>query len=77
MGSDGETITVSFIANYEVDPTEVEPVEGDSEFRGELRGGVVPGSGRVQEVVGVDEESLDRLRWRVKNPSGGCDDEHE
>lgn len=75
MGSDCETITVSFITNHEVDPSEVEVVEDNDGFRDQLVGAVVPETAQVQEVLGTDDDSLDRHRKRIKEAVG--DAEHE
>jgi hypothetical protein len=61
-----ETVTVSFIANVEVDPEEFDlRVKKPDKIREELFKAAMPGCS-LQQVCGNSEEGLERHRRRIK-----------
>jgi hypothetical protein len=62
-----ETVTVSFIANYEIDPNEFDlRVQKPRKIRRQLLSAVIPGSGNIQETLASGDQALIEYRELVE-----------
>lgn len=74
---DKETVTVPFIANYEVDPEQFDlRVRDPSKIRRELASATIPGSDDLQETLVSSDEAMERYREKVMEAKDSNDAEN-
>lgn len=62
--SGSSTVTLTFIANYEVDPDEIDLRYND--LRSQLVPAIVDGTDRPQEILGTTDDALEDMRETIR-----------